>query len=73
MTLAEEAAETARATAGKDASVDLLKDAFCFAAWKFYYAHEREVAFKRKVFGLWTVTILYRDLRPVFVVLFGEE
>lgn len=40
--------------------------------WEWYHNHADTVLFKRKVL-LFSVTIRVRDLRPLFVMLFGEE
>lgn len=40
--------------------------------WEWYHRHADDMLLKRKVF-LFSVTIRVHDLRPLFVMLFGEE
>lgn len=55
----------------QDISIDDIKAAIARQAWGWFYTHQEDVVFDRKVL-FWTVKVRIRDLYPVFVRLFGD-
>jgi hypothetical protein len=53
-------------------AVDYVVDRLQRAFWVWFVANQRDVLLKRKIM-FWTVQLTVRDLRPVFVKIFGES
>lgn len=43
-----------------------------FLAWEWYAEHKADPIVKRKLLGIFIVTVTVEDLRPLFVRLFGQ-
>lgn len=73
MAMIDEAVVSVPGAAPEDGvTVDDIKEAISRQAWGWYYVHQAEEIISRKVL-FWRVTIYVRDLRPLFVKLFGEQ
>jgi hypothetical protein len=60
------------ATPEDGVTIDDIKQAIARQAWGWFYVHQGDVVFSHKVF-FWTINVHVRDLRPLFVKLFGEQ
>lgn len=43
------------------------------SAWEWFRTHAADVVFSRRILLVATVTVRVRDLRPLFVMLFGDR
>lgn len=41
--------------------------------WRWFYAHSRDKILKTRVLGLISITLLVKDVKQVFVALFGRD
>ncbi len=71
MAVLDEMIVTAPDRTTADLTIDDIKQSIARQFWGWYAENSEDVLVRRKVF-LWSVSIRVRDLRPLFVTLFGD-
>lgn len=51
---------------------DIRKEVAAFF-WTWYQQHKDDTILKKRIFGLFTVDLKVKDIRPIFVQLFGPQ